>query len=326
MASRRRLDDDRLVELFLEMMAAERGAARPTLAAYAADLAQFRAFAASLGLSLGAATPAALGAYLGRLAADGASPRTSARRLSCLRQFYRFLGTEGLRRDDPTAGVEGPRRGRTLPKVLSEREVAALLEAARRRGDAKGVRAHALLELLYATGLRVSELVGLPLGGLRPEIPAVIVRGKRGRQRLVPYGRPAGEAIERYLALRERFVRHGVSPWLFPSRASAGHLTRHSFAHALKDLARDAGLAPDRISPHVLRHAFASHLLAHGADLRVVQQLLGHADVATTQIYTHVLTDRLVETVARHHPLARPLARPLAKPPARPPARSADRH
>ncbi|MGH6718733.1 MAG: tyrosine recombinase, partial [Alphaproteobacteria bacterium] len=283
-----------------------RGAARPTLAAYAADLAQFRAFASGLGQGLGAASPAALGAYLGALAAGGASPRTTARRLSCLRQFYRFLGAEGLRRDDPTAGAEGPRRGRALPKVLSESDVAALLAAARQRTDAKGVRTHALLELLYATGLRVSELVGLPLGALRPEIPAVVVRGKRGRQRLVPYGRPAGEAVGRYLTLRVRFVPdRGASRWLFPSRGGTGHLTRQSFARVLKDLARDAGLAPGRISPHVLRHAFASHLLAHGADLRAVQQLLGHADVATTQIYTHVLADRLIETVARHHPLAR---------------------
>ncbi|MEX2647750.1 MAG: tyrosine recombinase [Alphaproteobacteria bacterium] len=309
MASRRRapLDDDRLIERFVEMMVAERGAARHTQAAYRADLARFRRYVGGLGGSLGAAPASAIGAYLGALAAARASPRTAARHLSCLRQFYRFLCAEGLRRDDPTAGIGGPRRGRPLPKILGEGEVAALLAAVRARTDAKGARLRALLELLYATGLRVSELVGLPQGALRPEIPAVIVRGKRDKERLVPYGGPAAAALAAYLPLRERFLAGGrPSPWLFPSRGGSGHLTRHGFALLLKDVARDAGLAPARVSPHVLRHAFASHLLAGGADLRKVQQMLGHADIATTQIYTHVLTDRLEATVARHHPLAKP--------------------
>ncbi len=307
MAFRRRapLDDDRLIERFVEMMVAERGAARHTQAAYRADLARFRRYVGGLGTSLGAAPASAVGAYLGALAAARASPRTAARHLSCLRQFYRFLCAEGLRRDDPTAGIGGPRRGRPLPKILGEDEVVALLAAARARTDAKGARLRALLELLYATGLRVSELVGLPRDALRPEIPAVIVRGKRDKERLVPYGGPAAAAIAAYLPLRERFLAGGrPSPWLFPSRGGSGHLTRHGFALLLKDVARDAGLAPTRVSPHVLRHAFASHLLAGGADLRKVQQMLGHADIATTQIYTHVLTDRLEATVARHHPLA----------------------
>jgi integrase/recombinase XerD len=308
MGSRRRPatpDDDRLVERFLEMMAAERGAGRHTLAAYGTDLARFRAFLTDLDLTLGGATATAVGAWLGALAAAGASPRTSARRLSCLRQFYRFLCAERLRDDDPTAGAQGPRRGRPLPKVLDEASVDGLLAAARARTDAKGARARALVELLYATGLRISELVGLPLSGLRPDIPAVIVRGKRGKERLVPYGGAAAAALDAYLPLRERFLVDGrPSPWLFPSRARAGHLTRQNVAVLLKDLARDAGVAPSLVSPHVLRHAFASHLLAHGADLRSVQQMLGHADIATTQIYTHVQTDRLSVTLARHHPLA----------------------
>ncbi len=290
------------------MLAAERGAAPLTIEAYHRDLADFGAHLAARGASLADADAEAVRSYLGRLAARVAVS-TTARRLSCLRQFYRFLYAEGMRADDPTATIDSPRRPRPLPKVLSEAEVERLLAAARARDGADGARLVALLELLYATGLRVSELVTLPLAALRGDPRLLMVRGKGGRERLVPLGETAQRAVADYLEVRGRFIRSGnPSPWLFASRSASGHLTRRRLGQLLKELAVAAGIEPGRVSPHVLRHAFASHLLAHGADLRAVQKMLGHADIATTQIYTHVLEERLKALVHDHHPLAAAVA------------------
>jgi integrase/recombinase XerD len=292
-------------ETFLEMLAVERGAAKNTLEAYARDLRHAGAFLAGRGRSLEDADTAALKDYLSALADSGMSARTAARRLSALRQFYRFLYGEQLRDDDPTATLESPRQGRSLPKILSEAEVDRLLEAARQREGAEGVRLTALLEVLYASGLRVSELVGLPLSAVARDQRALIVRGKGGKERMVPIGEAARTALAEYRAVRARFLRRPEDDvWLFPSRSLGGHLTRHRVAQLLKELAVEAGLPPSKVSPHVLRHAFASHMLAKGADLRAVQQLLGHADISTTQVYTHVLSERLKHLVETHHPLA----------------------
>ncbi|MCK6451684.1 MAG: site-specific tyrosine recombinase XerD [Alphaproteobacteria bacterium] len=299
-------------EAFLEMMAAERGAAPNTLDAYRRDLADAASFLKRRGRDLPRAEAADLRAFLKALSGQGMTPRTAARRLSALRQFFRFLLTEGRRGDDPTAALDGPRLGRPLPKPLGERQVTALIEAAHRRGGSEGARLACLLELLYATGMRVSELVALPIAAVARGQPALLVRGKGGKERLVPLGAPARRAVDAYRALRAEFLpkakrRGGVrdSSYLFPSRGAAGHLTRHRLGQLLKELAREAGIDPGAVSPHVLRHAFATHLLDHGADLRSVQKMLGHADIATTQIYTHVVKERLVRTVTDHHPLAR---------------------
>ncbi len=273
----------RHIEAFLEMLSAERGAAVATLAAYRQDLRHYSAFLAARGGDVVAADRRAIGDYLASLVDAGLSPSTSARRLSSLRQFHRFLCAEGVRGDDPCAGIDSPRRPRPLPKVLSEVEVTALLDAAGKRQGARGTRLVALIEVLYATGLRVSELVGLPLSAFGGDRRLLLVRGKGDKERLVPLGAPAAAALEAYLSVRGRFLAEGAdSAWLVPSRG--GHLTRRRFAQILGQLAVDAGIDPDKVSPHVLRHAFASHLLAHGADLRVVQEMLGHADIATTQI------------------------------------------
>ncbi len=298
--------EERHIEAFLEMLSAERGAAVATLAAYRQDLRHYSAFLAARGGDVVAADRRAIGGYLASLVDAGLSPSTSARRLSSLRQFHRFLCAEGVRGDDPCAGIDSPRRPRPLPKVLSEVEVNALLNAAQERQGARGTRLVALIEVLYATGLRVSELVGLPLSAVGGDRRLLLVRGKGGKERLVPLGAPAATALEAYLLVRGRFLAEGAdSAWLFPSRGRGGHLTRRRFAQILGQLAVDAGIDPDKVSPHVLRHAFASHLLAHGADLRTVQEMLGHADIATTQIYTHVLEERLKMLVRQHHPLAR---------------------
>ncbi|HTT80050.1 MAG TPA: site-specific tyrosine recombinase XerD [Stellaceae bacterium] len=296
----------RRIEAFLEMLAAERGAARLTLAAYRNDLGDLAGFLAGNGVAVEAADAAALHDYLGDPATRRLSPRSLARRLSALRQFYRFLVSDGARADDPTAGLDTPRLGRPLPKVLSESEVAALIAAVEARGDEEGARLRCLLELLYATGLRVSELVGLPLAAAQRDPRFMLVRGKGGKERVVPLSDPARRALAAYLALRSRFLPQQLpSRWLFPSRSAAGHLTRQRCGQLLKELALAAGLDPARLSPHVLRHAFASHLLDHGADLRSVQEMLGHADIATTQIYTHVQGERLRRLVETAHPLAR---------------------
>jgi integrase/recombinase XerD len=283
------------------MLAAERGAARNTLAAYQADLADFSAHAGRFAELPATASAATLQSYLAGQAAAGLAPRTAARRLSALRQFFRFLVREGVRADDPTELLQGPKPPANLPKPLAEAEVAALIEGAAKLPGRRGPLAVAVVELLYSSGLRASELVSLPLSAMRPEAPLVAVRGKGGKERLVPISTRAREA-----ALAARPPEDGKRPsrWLFPSRAAAGHMTRQTLGLLLKDAALAAGIDPARVSPHVLRHSFASHLLGHGADLRSLQILLGHADIATTQIYTRVLEERLRKLVEEHHPLA----------------------
>jgi integrase/recombinase XerD len=290
------LDPD--IDSFLDMMAAERGAALNTRLAYARDLADFSAFLTQRGKRPRQGGDADLREYLGHLQKQGMTPRTAARKLSALRQFYRFLFAEGRREDDPSLGLDSPRLGRPLPKYLSEDDVGRLLEAARTEENEKGVRARALLELLYATGLRVSELVALPHAAVARDPEVLIVKG--GKERMVPLGAPARAAIVEWRGVREP----KESRYLFPGTGASRHLTRTGFAKLLAALAVKAGIPPSRVSPHVLRHSFASHLIAHGADLRSVQQMLGHADIATTQIYTHILDDRLKSLVASHHPLA----------------------
>ncbi|HTW54346.1 MAG TPA: site-specific tyrosine recombinase XerD [Stellaceae bacterium] len=294
------------LEAFLEMLAAERGAARLTLAAYRNDLVDLSGFLATRGVLLDAADAAALHDYLAASGTRRLAPRTLARRLSAIRQFYRFLLTDGVRADDPTSGLDTPRLGRPLPKLLSEAEVTRLIDTAEKWPDEEGARLRCVLELLYATGLRVSELVTLPLAAAQREPRFMLVRGKGGKERLVPLSPPSREALAAYLACRQAFLSDGqASRFLFPSRGREGHLTRQRCGQLLKELALGADLDPARLSPHVLRHAFASHLLDHGADLRSVQQMLGHADIATTQIYTHVQGERLRRLVETAHPLAR---------------------
>jgi integrase/recombinase XerD len=294
------------LEAFLEMLAAERGAARLTLAAYRNDLLDLSGFLAGRGETLDAAGAASLHDYLADASIRRLAPRTLARRLSAIRQFFRFLLTDGMRGDDPSSGLDAPRLGRPLPKILSEAEVKRLIEAAGAWPRAEGVRLRAILELLYATGLRISELTTLPLVSAQRDPRFLLVRGKGGKERMVPLSPPSRQALADYLAHRSHFLPEGgASRFLFPSRGREGFLTRQRCAQLLKELALAANLDPARLSPHVLRHAFASHLLDHGADLRSVQQMLGHADIATTQIYTHVQGDRLRRLVATAHPLAR---------------------
>ena len=288
------------------MLAAERGAAPLTLAAYQNDLSNLAGFLAPGGVALEAADRERLHAYLAGRDTARLSPRTLARRISAMRQFYKFLLLEGMRQDDPTAELDTPRLGRPLPKILSETEIKSLIDAAQSWPGEEGVRLSCVLELLYATGLRVSELVTLPLAAARRDPRFLIISGKGGKERVVPLSEPARAALGRYLECREDFLPDSQqSRWLFPSRGRAGHLTRQRTGQLLKELAVKASLDPDRLSPHVLRHAFASHLLDHGADLRSVQQMLGHANIATTQIYTHVETERLRKLVETAHPLAR---------------------
>ncbi|MBK8174609.1 MAG: tyrosine recombinase XerD [Rhodospirillales bacterium] len=303
------------------MMSAERGAARNTLDAYHRDLSGFLAHAERAGMNAISADSETLRAYMLAQGQADMSARTAARRLSALRQFFRFLFAEGTRADNPALVLDAPKQRPAMPKCLSEDEVERLLAAAADRPGADGRRMTAMLEILYATGLRVSELVGLPLAALDRDGRTLIVRGKGSKERMVPLTEPAIDAIATYLDVREHFLAHGhlrrraaQKPWLFPSRSGAGHLTRIRFGQLLKETAVAAGLAPGRVSPHVLRHSFASHLLAHGADLRSLQQLLGHADIGTTQIYTHVLDARLKALVERAHPLARRAAPPEDEP------------
>jgi integrase/recombinase XerD len=299
-------DASKHLEAFLEMMAAERGAASLTLAAYHNDLADLAGFLAASGVALEAADRERLHIYLASPATARLSPRTLARRISAMRQFYKFLLLEGVRQDDPTAEVDTPRLGRPLPKILSETEIRALIDTAQSWPGNEGTRLGCIVELLYASGLRISELVTLPLAVARRDPRFLIISGKGGKERVVPLSEPARAALGRYLECREDFLSDSrPSRWLFPSRGRAGHLTRQRTGQLLKELAAKAGLDPDRLSPHVLRHAFASHLLDHGADLRSVQQMLGHADIATTQIYTHVETERLRKLVENAHPLTR---------------------
>ena len=305
-----------ILEDFLEMIAVERGAAANTVAAYRRDLEELALHLEQrAGKGLAAVTTRDIQGYLHDLAQSGLAPASRARKLSAVRQLTRFLAAEGLAQEDAGHGLAGPKQGRPLPRTLSVAEVDRLIEAAKRRIDGssgrehlRAVRFHCLLEILYATGMRVSELVGLPRSVLSGDRRVLTIRGKGGRERLVPLNAPARAALDAYVALGES-GGEGLSPavatkWLFPSNGVEEHLTRQRFAQELKDLCVEAGLDPERVSPHVLRHAFASHLLDRGADLRSVQQLLGHADISTTEIYTHVLEERLKRLVQQHHPLA----------------------
>ena len=302
---------DRQIGLFLDMLAAERGARPNTLAAYRSDLVDFSDYLTTTGTRLVEAGSDDIRGYLGDLAHRGLQPASVARKLSAVRQLYRFLYAERYRADDPAAILEGPKRGRALPKTLSIAEVERLIVAARTEAEntepsaaeqQRAARLHCLLELLYATGLRVSELVALPASAARRDQRMLMVRGKGGKERMVPLNDAAREAMARYHALLKD-TRYRDSAWLFPSFGQDGHLTRQHFARDLKDLAAKCGLRSDAVSPHVLRHAFASHLLQNGADLRVVQTLLGHSDISTTQIYTHILEERLKNMVRDLHPL-----------------------
>jgi integrase/recombinase XerD len=303
--------DATLVELFLDMQAAERGAGDNTLAAYRNDLDDLVAHLRAQGVMVANASTDHLRGFLSSLTERGFKTSSLARRLSAVRQLYRFLYAEGKRTDDPAAVLEGPKRARTLPKVLSIAEVDGLLVNARKAAEngeqppasrLRAARLLCLLELVYATGLRVSELVALPASAARRDQRMLVVRGKGNKERLVPLNQAAKRAMAEYLKLRED-AGAAQSKWLFPSFGEQGHLTRQHFARELKGLGQASGITPDRLSPHVLRHAFASHLLHNGADLRVVQTLLGHADISTTQIYTHVLEERLKALVRDLHPL-----------------------
>jgi integrase/recombinase XerD len=310
--SKRGKDSSELA-LFLDMLTAERGAAAHTIEAYTSDLADFLAFLAAKGKGAKTATPDHIRAYLAGLARKGIAPTSRARKLSAIRQFFRFLLGEGLCKSDPCSAIDSPRLGRPLPKILSLAEVETLLQTAKDASESaeegigrrRALRLYAALETLYATGLRVSELIALPRNVLTADDRVLTVKGKGGRERLVPLNETAQGALQAHLAAVRADEKEGrrVSAWLFPS-SGGEHLTRQRFGQELKALALAAGIEPARVSPHVLRHAFASHLLERGADLRTVQQLLGHADISTTQIYTHVIEERLRRLVEEHHPLA----------------------
>jgi integrase/recombinase XerD len=308
----------RLIEAFLDMMSAERGASANTLAAYRRDLLDFHGFLATREIDAKHAARDDVKRYLARLSASGIAGSSQARRLSALRQFFGFLYAEGIRSDDPTNAIEAPKRGRTLPKILSREDMELLIEAAKKRAaeSEEGSRLLCIVEMLYASGLRVSELATLPLAAVRRRDGVLLVKGKGGKERLAPLHARALQAIADYLVVRDVFLPRGerrrlAEKFLFPSRSAECHLTRRRLHQMLKALALDAGLDPAKLSPHVLRHAFATHLVEGGADLRSVQTMLGHADIATTQIYTHVAKDRLAATMASAHPLAR---RKLIKP------------
>jgi len=302
----------RHASLFLDMLAAERGASKNTLDAYRRDLEDYLAYLKETGSQPDSATSATLRGFMASLEERGLKASSAARRLSAVRQFHKFLYVEGYAPADPTAAVSAPKRARALPKVLSVAEVDRLLQVAYegvQNPEAspserlRAARMACLLELLYATGLRVSELVALPRSAAKTRDRFLVVRGKGAKERLVPLTDAAREAARSYLALLEE-QKKAQGPWLFPADSESGHLTRQAFARDLKAAAGAAGIRADRVSPHVLRHAFASHLLQNGADLRVVQELLGHSDISTTQIYTHVLDERLKSMVRDLHPLA----------------------
>jgi integrase/recombinase XerD len=307
------------IDGFLDMLTAERGAAHNTRQAYWRDLADVSLYLRKQrNVEINKASTEDLKDYLNDLSnkihvkgenKGQIAVRTVARRLSAMRQFYRYLISENMRDDDPTTTIESPKQGRTLPKTLSEEEVAQLIKTAGQGGGADSIRLVCLLEMLYATGLRVSELVGLPMAAISENREFMMVEGKGGRERMIPLSEPAQAAIKNYLAVREQFIgtenKAAQERSFFPSKTSeSGHLTRQRFAQLLKDLARDAKVEEGRVSPHILRHAFATHLLKRGADLRSVQKMLGHADIATTQIYTHIVGEDAKQTVEEKHPLA----------------------
>ena len=314
-----KISDAKLTGLFIDMLAAEQGAGVNTLDAYRRDLADFSEFLGRDGQSFSSADTQILRDYLADLDTRGFKSSSVARRLSAMRHLFRFLFNEGIRNDDPAAILSGPKRGRGLPKVLSIADVDRLLSRAKELSVApaavsplqrlRSARLYCLLEVLYATGLRVSELVTLPLSASRREARMIVVRGKGNKERLVPLNEAARRAMADYLAAMQSLKPETkksttASKWLFPSFGESGHLSRQHFARELKELAAAAGIAPRLVSPHVLRHAFASHLLHNGADLRIVQTLLGHTDISTTQIYTHVVEERLKSLVRDLHPLA----------------------
>jgi integrase/recombinase XerD len=294
------------VEAFLEMMAVERDASPHTLSAYGRDLADAEVWLGDAGGLMGA-SQGAVEAWFADLSRRGLSAATAARRRSSVRQFYRFALGEGWRADDPSRRIDAPRQGRSLPKTLAREEIEALLAAAGAADSAAGLRLVALVEMAYASGLRVSELLGLKVEAVRRDPAYLIVRGKGGKERLAPLNAAARAAIKAWLDARDAARKPNApdSAWLFPSHGKTGHLTPRRFAQLLDQAALAANIDPARVSPHVLRHAFATHLLEGGADLRVVQTLLGHADISTTQIYTHVATDRLAQVVHSRHPLAK---------------------
>ncbi|HEU5048260.1 MAG TPA: site-specific tyrosine recombinase [Rickettsiales bacterium] len=296
--------DSALIESFLEMMAAERGAAGNTIESYGRDLREAAGFLAKRKSGFAQADRGMLEAYVASLSASGLSPRTVARRVSSLKQFFHFLYSDDVRKDDPATALEVPKQPRSLPKSMEQDDITRLIEAAR---VAEDKRLTAMLELLYASGLRVSELVTLPLSAVQKAGAEgrhfLIVRGKGDKERIVPLHDHALEALNTHLEdLKNRKIS---SAWLFPSRGKEGHITRQRFGQMLKELAVTVGIDPESISPHTLRHSFASHLLSGGADLRVIQELLGHADISTTQIYTHIEKEKLTKLVSEHHPLAK---------------------
>ena len=306
-------DMHRWISTLLESQAAELGAARNTLLAYGRDLKHFAGWLAHRGSDFAKATQADVENYLISCDANGLAKATRARRLSAIRQLYRFAHEEGWRADNPALRLKGPGRDLRLPGTLDHAEVDALLEAAKGygRGEMDQKRNGALLELLYATGMRVSELVELPVASVRGAPRMILVRGKGEKERMVPLSPPAMQALAEWLVLRDaagdvaRLAGKPQSKYLFPGPGVAGHLTRQHFYLLIKDIAAVGGVSPAKVTPHTLRHAFATHLLAGGADLRAIQMLLGHADVATTEIYTHVLDDHLKALVLNHHPLAK---------------------
>ncbi len=301
------------ISAFLEAQAAELGAATNTLLAYGRDLKDFDAYLAAKALDFNLAARNDVEAYLVWCDAQGLAQSTLARRLSAIKQLYRFAFEEGLRSDNPAIQITGPGKSKRLPKVLSEQEVDRLLEAARSSGrnQQETLRNTCLMELLYATGMRVSELVSLPVSATRGDPRLLLIMGKGGKERLVPLSAPSRAALSSWLGMRDEIhaasqaQKIPASRFLFPSRGASGHLTRHRFYLMIKEFAVAGGVDPSKVTPHTLRHAFATHLLAHGADLRAIQTMLGHADVATTEIYTHVLEARLSELVLENHPLAK---------------------
>jgi integrase/recombinase XerD len=305
-------DDRNLIESFLEMMAAERGASRNTLDAYRRDVMQWTAFLASKKHSAISAQAQEVEAYLKQLNAKGVATTSAARKLSCIKQFYHFLFSEKIRNDDPTITVEGPKQPKHLPTVLRQDDVVRMINTTSEEETPEAIRMRAMLEMLYASGMRVSELVNLKLMAIRSlkldseEVSFLSVRGKGNKERLVPLHVGAVKAVLAYLNVRGYFLKEKEeSPWLFPAYRRGKPISRQFFAQQLKELAIRAGVDPQRVSPHVLRHSFASHLLSGGADLRVIQELLGHSDISTTQIYTHVQQERLQKLVQEKHPLSR---------------------
>lgn len=289
------------VESFLNVMVAERGASVHTVRAYRQDLKDLESFLKITYVSLEKAQTCHLESYMQSVARAGLSARTQSRRLSSTREFFRFLYSEGLREDNPADFLDAPKTAKLLPKYLNETEVNALLLCA----EKKDLRVKTMLEILYASGMRVSELISLPLSAVLRENSFVMVTGKGGKQRLVPLNDPAKHAIEKWILVRENYLKRGQkSKWLFPSYARQGYLTRDAFFKVLKNLAVEIGINPNRVSPHVFRHSFASHLIAHDADLRSIQKMLGHSDIATTEIYTHVMPERLKKIIETKHPLA----------------------